>query len=229
MPDGLPQPPDLPGGDNHAPDLILFPEVPFEKQKVLEKVKQCVEKNGNCVVVASEGIRDETGQFLSEAGTKDAFNHAQLGGVAPIIAEMIRNEFGYKYHWAVADYMQRSARHIASRTDVEQAYALGQYAVEAALAGQNTVMVAIVRDSDAPYKWHIDTVPLDAVANQEKKMPHEFIGEDGFSITPACRNYLLPLIEGEDYPPYRDGLPYYVKLRNQLAEKKLAQNFDVTK
>ncbi len=204
-----------------APHLILFPEIPFNREKMLAKVKHCVERNGHCVIVTSEGIRNEAGQFLSETGATDAFGHAQLGGVAPIIAEMTRNEFGYKYHWAVADYMQRSARHIASRTDVEQAYALGQYAITAALDGKHAVMAAIVRDSDAPYTWHIDTVPLEAVANQEKKIPREFIDDEGFFIMPACRDYLLPLIAGEDYPPYQNGLPNYVRLKNTAVKKKL--------
>lgn len=209
--------------NNHgAPHLILFPEVPFERIKMLDKVKHFVEHNGHCVIVASEGIRDEGGRFLSEAGNKDAFGHAQLGGVAPIIAKIVGTEFGYKYHWAVADYMQRSARHIASRIDVEQAYALGQYAITAALSGKNAVMTAIVRDSNTPYKWHIDSVALTAVANREKKMPPEFIDAAGFFITPACRDYLLPLIEGEDYPPYQNGLPHYIRLKNKAVAKKLS-------
>ena len=205
-----------------APQIILFPEVPFDEDAFLARVKEVVERVGYCAVVVSEGLRDPRGRFLSETGTRDAFGHAQLGGVAPVIADLIRKRHGYKYHWAVADYLQRAARHIASRVDVEQAYALGRAAVEMALEGRNGVMPVILRRSDEPYEWEVGEASLAEVANVEKKMPQEFIAGDGFSITPACRRYLRPLIQGEDYPPYRDGLPDYVRLRNVAVEKKLS-------
>ena len=157
----------------------------------------------------------------AEAGSVDAFGHAQLGGVGPTIAQLVKERHGYKYHWAVADYLQRAARHIASRTDVEQAVAVGRAAVELALAGKNAVMASIVRLADKPYRWEIGSAELKSVANVEKKMPREFITRDGFGITQACRDYLTPLIEGEDYPPYRDGLPDYVRLKNVAVARKL--------
>lgn len=203
------------------PHIILFPEVPFVQQAFLKKVDDCVKKYGYCVVVVSEGIRNEEGQFLSDAGLRDAFGHAQLGGVAPVIAQLVKTELGYKYHWAVADYLQRAARHIASQVDLEQAYALGKAAVELALSGHNAIMPIIKREQDSPYRWSIDHVSLAEVANQEKSMPAEFIGADGMSITEACRRYLAPLIQGEAYPPYKNGLPEYVRLKNQLVAQKL--------
>ena len=204
---------------NQPPHLILFPEIPFNLTLFIQQVDHCVKTYGYCVIVVSEGIKNEQGQFLSDAGLRDAFGHAQLGGVAPIIASLIKQNLNLKYHWAVADYLQRSARHIASAVDVEQAYALGKAAVELALQGHNAIMPIIVRTSDSPYHWSIDHVPLARVANQEKKMPRDFISEDGFSITPACRRYLEPLIQGEAYPPYHQGLPDYVHLNNQLTSK----------
>ncbi|HHF7345010.1 TPA: 6-phosphofructokinase [Legionella feeleii] len=203
------------------PHIILFPEVPFVQQAFLKKVDDCVKKYGYCVVVVSEGIRNAEGQFLSDAGLRDAFGHAQLGGVAPVIAQLVKTELGYKYHWAVADYLQRAARHIASQVDLEQAYALGKAAVELALSGHNAIMPIIKREQDSPYRWSIDHVSLAEVANQEKSMPAEFIGADGMSITEACRRYLAPLIQGEAYPPYKNGLPDYVRLKNQLVAQKL--------
>lgn len=203
------------------PHIILLPEVAFEPKKFLAKVSQCVEEYGYCVIVVSEGIRNEEGQFLSDAGLKDAFGHAQLGGVAPVIAQLIKKEHGYKYHWAVADYLQRAARHIASQVDLDQAYALGKAAVEYAVKGHNAIMPIIVREQDEPYRWSISHVALAEVANQEKAMPKEFIAEDGMGITPACRRYLSPLIQGEAYPSYTNGIPNYVRLKNQLVPKKL--------
>jgi len=184
-------------------------------------VKKCVDRYGYCAMVVSEGVKNKQGRFLAEAGTRDAFGHAQLGGVAPVIAELIRSNLGYKYHWAVADYLQRAARHIASKTDVEQAYALGKAAVEMALQGKNAVMPIIVRKSDQPYRWTIGETKLSRVANVEKIMPKSYITKDGFGITTRCRRYLSPLIKGEDYPAYKNGLPVYVKLRNQLVRPKL--------
>ena len=192
-----------------APHIILLPEVPFNQRKFLQRVKQSVEKNEYCVVVVSEGAQYKNGRFLADAGTTDAFGHKQLGGAAQIIAQMVRDELGYKYHYAVADYLQRSARHIASATDLAQAYAVGKAAVEMALAGKNAVMPAIIRTADKPYKWRIEAAPLARVANKEKMMPKKFISSDGFGITAACRRYLEPLIKGEAYPPYKNGLPVY--------------------
>ena len=208
-----------------GPHIILFPEISFDEGTFLARVKSVVAKYGYCVIAASEGIKNKAGSFLSESGGKDAFGHAQLGGVAPYIASIVKGQLGLKYHWAVADYLQRSARHIASKTDVEQAYAVGKGAVNLALQGKNAVMVTIVRKSDKPYRWSIGTAPLSKVANVEKKMPRTFITRDGYHITTACRQYLQPLIGGEDYPPYKMGLPNYVKLKNMLVTKKLAAPF----
>ena len=203
------------------PHVILLPEVAFDRPRFLAKVKATVDELGYCVIVVSEGAQYADGTFLADAGGKDAFGHTQLGGVAPFIADMVKSELGYKYHWAVADYLQRAARHIASATDVEQAYAVGRAAVELALAGRNAVMPTIVRQRDQPYRWTTGEAPLKKVANVEKKMPKRFISKDGFGITPSARQYLAPLIAGEDYPPYRNGLPQYARLKRVLAPKKL--------
>ncbi len=203
------------------PQVIVFPEVPFDQDAFLKRVDEVVKRDGFCSIVVSEGAQFADGTFLADAGTKDAFGHVQLGGVAPMLANLIRQQLGYKYHWAVADYLQRAARHIASANDVEQAYAVGKAAVEMALAGKNSVMPTIVRESDSPYRWSIGEAPLENVANVEKMMPSDFISEDGFGITEQARRYLEPLIQGEDYPPYENGIPRYVKLKNQLVEKKL--------
>ena len=203
------------------PIVILFPEIAFNKAKFLAKVDEMVKKHGYCSVVVSEGVKGEDGKFLSDQGVRDAFGHAQLGGAAPVIANMVKEALGYKFHWAVADYLQRAARHIASKTDVEQAYALGQKAVELALKGENAVMPTVDRVSDKPYKWKIGMAQLSKVANVEKMMPRNFITKDGFGITDKCRTYLAPLIKGEDYPPFKDGLPQYVQLKNVAVTKKL--------
>lgn len=213
--------------EGEAPHIILFPEVPFQPELFLKKVDDCVKKWGYCAIVASEGVKNEAGQFLSDAGLKDAFGHTQLGGMAPELARLIKERLGYKYHWAVADYLQRAARHIASKADVDQAYALGKSAVELALSGKNARMPVIVRDKDQPYEWHIEDVALSEVANVEKKMPRDYISEDGFGITEKCRRYLSPLIEGEAYPPYHNGLPRYVRLKNIAVPKKLATSFSI--
>jgi 6-phosphofructokinase len=210
-----------------APHIILFPEIKFDEEKFCARVKECVEKYGYCAVVVSEGVKNAEGKFLSDAGLRDAFGHAQLGGVAPVIAQLVKSKLNYKYHWAVADYLQRAARHIASKVDVEQAYAVGKAAVELALKGQNSVMPTIVRTADKPYKWKIGTAPLAQVANQEKMLPRDYISEDGMHITAKARRYLQPLIKGEDYPPYKDGLPQYVTLKNGPVRKKLAAPFVV--
>jgi ATP-dependent phosphofructokinase / diphosphate-dependent phosphofructokinase len=210
-----------------APHIILFPEIRFDEEKFCARVKESVEKFGYCAVVVSEGVKNAEGKFLSDAGLRDAFGHAQLGGVAPVIAQLVKSKLNYKYHWAVADYLQRAARHIASKVDVEQAYAVGKAAVELALKGQNSVMPTIVRTADKPYKWKIGTAKLDQVANQEKMLPRDYITEDGFHITANARRYLSPLIKGEDYPPYKDGLPQYVTLKNAPVRKKLAEPFVV--
>ena len=208
-----------------APHIILFPEIPFDEAAFLQRVKDSVARYEYCVVVVSEGTRTPEGKFLAEAGTKDAFGHAQLGGVASTVAQLVRGKLGLKYHYAIADYLQRAARHIASKVDVEQAYAMGKAAVELALAGENAVMPIIVRKSDSPYRWTVGKVALAKVANKEKMMPRHFITKDGFGITPACRKYLAPLIQGEDYPPYVKGLPSYVSLKNQRVARKLAKEF----
>ena len=210
-----------------APHVILFPEIEFDRERFLAKVKLCVEKYGYCVIVVSEGVRGADGKFLAEAGTKDAFGHSQLGGVGPVVAQMTQEAFGYKFHWAVADYLQRSARHIASKVDVEQAYAVGKAAVEFALEGKNAVMPIIVRKSSSPYRWTIGEAPLSAIANEEKKVPRNFITPDGFGITAACRRYLLPLIGGEDYPPYAHGLPRYATIKGARVAKRLHTPFVV--
>lgn len=210
-----------------APHIILFPEIAFDEDKFCARVKECVEKYGYCAVVVSEGVKNTEGKFLSDAGLRDAFGHAQLGGVAPVLAQLVKAKLNYKYHWAVADYLQRAARHIASKVDVEQAYALGKAAVELALKGQNSLMPTIVRTADKPYKWKIGTARLEDVANREKMLPRDYITEDGMHITAKARRYLLPLIKGEDYPPYKDGLPQYVQLKNAPVRKKLAEPFVV--
>jgi len=213
--------------EGDAPHIILFPEIAFNREKFLAKIKRTVKRHGFCVIVASEGTQYENGTFLAESGLKDAFGHSQLGGLAPALAQMVQEELGYKYHWAVADYLQRSARHIASLTDVKQAYDLGEAAVEFALQGKNAIMPCIVRGGGKRYRWSIGEAPLEQVANREKKMPRSFIARDGFGITPAAREYLAPLIEGEAYPDYRNGLPVYVRLKNVAVPRKLQTDFDI--
>ncbi|HEV8500117.1 MAG TPA: 6-phosphofructokinase, partial [Casimicrobiaceae bacterium] len=203
-----------------APHVLLFPEIPFDQDAFLAKVDGAVKQYGYCAVGVSEGLQDKDGKFLAESGLKDAFGHAQLGGVAPRIAEIVRGKLGLKHHWAVADYLQRAARHIASKTDLEQSYAVGKAAVELAVAGQSGVMPTIVRVASRPYKWKIGTARLIDVANVEKKMPRDFITADGFHITDKCRRYLEPLIAGEAFPPFEKGLPSYVRLKNAAVKKK---------
>lgn len=211
-------------GPDQAPQIILFPEVPFERDRFLARVKEPVQRVGWCSVVVSEGLKTPDGKFLAEAGGKDAFGHVQLGGVGPQIAQLVKDQLGYKQHWAVPDYLQRSARHLASKTDAEHAWAVGVAAVEYALAGKNAVMPVIRRTSDSPYRWKIEPAPLAKVANHEKKMPRHFISKDGYGITAACRSYLEPLIRGEDTPPYgKDGLPAYVTLKNVAVARKLPE------
>jgi 6-phosphofructokinase 1 len=206
------------------PIIVLFPEVLFDQKKFLAKVDALVKKFGYCTIVVSEGCHHPDGKFLAEQGTRDAFGHAQLGGAAPVVANMVKDALGYKFHWGVADYLQRAARHIAAKTDVDQAYAVGKAAVEFALQGHNSVMPAIERTSNQPYKWKIGMAPLAKVANVEKMMPKSFITKDGFGITAKCREYLAPLMKGEDYPPYgADGLPKYVTLKNVAVTKKLSE------
>ncbi|MEO6022643.1 MAG: 6-phosphofructokinase [Burkholderiales bacterium] len=213
--------------EGDAPHILLLPEVKFDEAKFLAKVDKTVKERGYCVIGVSEGLRNPDGTFLSETGLRDAFGHAQLGGVAPVIANLVKDKLKYKYHWAVADYLQRAARHIASKTDVAQAYAVGKAAVEFALKGHNAVMPAIKRVSDQPYKWKIEMAKLENVANKEKFMPADFISKDGFHITAKCRKYLLPLIAGEDYPPFKNGMPDYVVLKNVAVAKKLNTEFKI--
>jgi 6-phosphofructokinase len=215
------------GKEGDAPHVLLFPEITFEEFKFLGKVDAAVTRYGYCCVGVSEGLRGPEGKFLSDAGLRDAFGHAQLGGVAPLLASLVKDKLKLKYHWAVADYLQRAARHIASKTDVAQAYAVGKAAVELAVKGRNAVMPTIVRKSSRPYKWTIGVASLEDVANVEKKLPRDFITDDGYHITDKCRAYLSPLIQGEDYPPFKNGLPAYVQLKNQAVPKKLAAQFKV--
>ena len=213
--------------DTEIPIVILFPEITFDRDRFLAKVDANVRKFGYCTVVVSEGVKSADGKFLADQGLRDAFGHAQLGGVAPVVASIIKDGIGLKYHWGVADYLQRAARHIASKSDVEQAYAMGKAAVELAIRGNNSVMPTIVRKSSRPYKWSVGVAPLSKVANVEKMMPADFITKDGFGITAKCRTYLEPLIKGEDYPPYRDGMPQYVRLKNVPVKKRLKGEFKV--
>ena len=203
------------------PVVVVFPEIEFDQPRFLARVDALVRQHGYCTIVVSEGCHHPDGTFLAEQGTRDAFGHAQLGGAAPVVANMIKTALGHKFHWAVADYLQRSARHIASATDVTQAYAVGQRAVELALEGHNAVMPTIERTADEPYAWQLGMAPLEAVANVEKTMPRDFITDDGYGITDKCRRYLTPLIRGEDYPRYDNGLPLYVTLQNRAVAKKL--------
>ena len=207
--------------DSSIPVVILFPEIDFDEKSFLAKVDKNVKEYGYCTIVVSEGTKWPDGRFLAEQGTRDDFGHAQLGGAAPVVANIIKKSLGYQFHWAVADYLQRAARHLASNSDVEQAYALGEAAVEMALDGKNSIMPAIIRTSNNPYKWEIGCGELKDIANVEKMMPSNYISEDGFSITDECREYLLPLIEGENYPPYINGLPDYVVLKKSKVDKKL--------
>ncbi len=212
--------------DQGIPVVTLFPEIEFDQEAFMAKVKANVEEHDFCTIVLSEGCHWPDGRFLAEQGTRDSFGHAQLGGAAPVVANMIKDALGYKFHWAVADYLQRAARHLASKSDVEQAYALGKAGVEYALEGHNSIMPTVVRKSSDPYVWEIGKAPLSEVANVEKFMPRDFISEDGFGITDACREYLYPLIEGEDYPPYEKGMPKYVTLKLQSVARKL-DNFEL--
>lgn len=213
--------------EGDAPHVLLFPEITFDERRFLAKVEQAVRQYGHCVIAVSEGIKRPDGEFLSASGLKDAFGHTQLGGVAPIISNLVSTNLRYKCHWAVADYLQRSARHLASETDVQQAYAVGRAAVEFAIAGRNAVMPAIRRLSDSPYHWDIIEAPLSAVANREKLLPPEFISADGFGVTEAALRYLAPLIEGEAFPPFKNGLPDYVRLQNVVTPKKVTRKFSV--
>ena len=212
--------------DGDAPHIILFPEIPFSRENFISKVEQTIAEKGYCVVVASEGAQYSDGAHISGSLNKDAFGHQQLGGVAPTLASMIKQSTGYKYHWALADYLQRSARHIASKTDVDQAYAVGKRAVELAVQGKSSVMVSIERGAGKQYSWSLGEAPLKKVANMEKKMPRSFITKDGFGITQKARDYLQPLIAGEDHPPYKNGLPDYVALKNIMVPKKLNEIFE---
>ncbi len=213
--------------DYDIPVVVLFPEVEFNQDKFLAAVKAKVEQHGFCTIVVSEGTHWPDGRFIAEQGTRDSFGHAQLGGAAPVVANMIKEALGYKFHWAVADYLQRAARHLASEADVEQAYALGAKAVEFALEGHSSIMLTVERESSQPYRWNIGMAPLSEVANVEKMMPMDYISDDGYGITTACKEYLYPLIKGEAYPPYREnGMPNYVTLESQLVPKKL-EPFDL--
>ena len=209
--------------DNDIPVVVLFPEIKFDQEKFLALVDSKVKSHGYCTIVVSEGTAWPDGRFLAEQGTRDDFGHAQLGGAAPVVANLIKDALGYKFHWAVADYLQRAARHLSSKSDVEQAYALGEAGVNFALEGDNAIMPTVDRISNDPYEWKIGKAPLSEVANVEKMMPMDFITDDGFGITQKCKDYLLPLIDGEDYPPYENGLPKYVVLKNESVARKLPE------
>ncbi len=212
--------------ENSAPHIILLPEVPFNENKFLKRVKEVIKLEDYCVIVVSEGARYKNGEFLADAGTVDSFGHKQLGGVAPTVAEMVSKKLGLKYHWAVSDYLQRSARHISSQVDLDQAYAVGKAAVEYAAAGENSIMPIIVRKKAKPYSWEVGKIELSKVANVEKKMPKNFISKDGFGITAACKNYLSPLIQGEAWAPFEEGVIQTAHLKNKLVRKKL-KNFKI--
>ena len=212
---------------NDPPHIILFPEVPFNKKDFLKKVEKSVKQNSYCVIVASEGARYKNGKFLADSGNKDSFGHKQLGGVAPVLAEMVKSSLGYKYHYAIADYLQRSARHLSSEVDLKQAYAVGEAAVKSAIKGEQSKMMTIVRKSNKPYKWTIGSTDLGNVANNEKMMPKKYITSNGYGITKACKEYMRPLINGEAYPPYKGGLPVFCELKNKLVPKRLKSKFMV--
>ena len=185
--------------DSHpgAPHIILLPEVSFNQSRFLTKVKDTVKKHGFCVIVASEGIKNAKGKFLAESDSKDAFGHSQLGGVAPRLADLVNNKLKLKNHWAVADYLQRSASHLSSGIDRAHAYEVGKKAVQYALQGLNGVMPVIKRKSSMPYKWEVVSAPLTKIANVEKKLPAGFISKDGMGMTKKARSYFQPLIEGK--------------------------------
>jgi len=204
-----------------APHIILLPEVTFNQKDFLALVKQVVAKQGYCVVVVSEGVKNSKGKFLAESDRRDAFGHSQLGGIAPFISELINNKLKIKNHWAVADYLQRSARHIASKVDLEQAEAVGSFAIKYALAGMNGVMPIIVRGKGPKYKWSIEAAPLSKIANLEKKLPRSFISKNGMNVTQKAIDYLMPLIQGESYPPYKNGIPLTKEFKLIKAVKKL--------
>ena len=212
---------------NDPPHIILFPEIPFNKKDFLKKVEKSVKQNSYCVIVASEGARYKNGKFLADSGNKDSFGHKQLGGVAPVLAEMVKSSLGYKYHYAIADYLQRSARHLSSEVDLKQAYAVGEAAVKSAIKGEQSKMMTIVRRSNKPYKWTIGSTDLGNVANNEKMMPKKYITSNGYGITKACKEYMRPLINGEAYPPYKGGLPVFCELKNKLVPKRLKSKFMV--
>ncbi len=212
---------------NDPPHIILFPEIPFNKKDFLKKVEKSVKQNSYCVIVASEGARYKNGKFLADSGNKDSFGHKQLGGVAPVLAEMVKSSLGYKYHYAIADYLQRSARHLSSEVDLKQAYAVGEAAVNSAIKGEQSKMMTIVRKSNKPYKWTIGSTDLGNVANNEKMMPKKYITSNGYGITKACKEYMRPLINGEAYPPYKGGLPVFCELKNKLVPKRLKSKFMV--
>lgn len=215
---------DKPG---EPPHILLFPERPFDEAAFLAKVSDTVARAGYCVIGASEGIKDAGGRFLAESGAKDAFGHSQLGGVAPLLAALVKDKLGLKQHWAVADYLQRSARHLVSKTDLEQAYRVGQEAVRLALKGRTAVMPVIVRETSRPYRWSVAEARLEDIANRERKMPADFITEDGFHITPAARRYLQPLIAGEAPPPFKNGLPDYVRLKKVPVKRRVKSAFEI--
>ena len=201
------------------PHLIIFPERPLNKKDFLNKVDECVKRIGYCVVIVAEGARGEDGEYINANVTSSG--HRQLGGAAMVLAILIKELLGYKYHCVISDYLQRSARHLSSQVDVEHAYAVGSAAVRYALAGKDCVVPMITRISSSPYKWKINEVSLKVVANKEKFLPQSYISKDGYGISDTAREHILPLIQGEAYPIYQDGLPQMTRHRFPLLTKKL--------
>tara|TARA_Y100000766_G_scaffold285136_1_gene306621 strand:+ start:3221 stop:4444 length:1224 start_codon:yes stop_codon:yes gene_type:complete len=197
---------------------ILIPEIPLNEEAFLAGVQKDVEEFGYSVIVASEGLKNQNGKFYSASDKKDSFGHNQLGGLAPKLANLIDKNLNYKYHWSVSDYLQRSARHISSKTDIEQAISVGKAAANMALNNKNGFMPVICRDSNSPYSWSIKESELMHIANKEKTIPANFISEDGFRISQNGVDYLKPLTIGESYPKYRDGIPVYEQLDLHLAK-----------
>lgn len=208
-----------------GPLLLLVPEITFNRNRFIAAVRTRIARYGYCAVAVAEGICLADGRRLTQAGDDGIPAHDQLGGVAPLIAGMIRNALKVKVHWSVLDYVQRAARHIASRTDVDQAYAVGRKAVAYALHGLTNVMPVIVRTSDQPYRWQVAPKPLTGIMNREKRLPRTFLTADGYRLTARARRYFAPLIRGEAWPPFENGLPVHAKLRLQPVQRRMPRSY----